>query len=712
MSFTTRQLGANRVNRMPGAPVTCETTHYELSAFDGVIKGTVDGVGGGPQKLKCTNTGILKVDIVNQEEGATSLIVDNKNLDQVIKDIDGSNDKLLLIGGQKTTDKSYNLLQLDNSGNLNVSVQGGGFDGTVANPALTKLVNALHNHDDDTNFVAGDNTDNILVVGGIKKTTDENDAEIQKYDTLNLNDNGDLNVFLEGATQNSKNDSLGNKYLVIGGRTDTNTDNPATATFKELKVTDTGALEVSLSLDSETTLNTDLDDALGDTGIDDGENVTTKFLAIGGRVYNSNDEEQNSFKELKVSGAGVLDVNIDNNDLQVKIKEAGNDANSVGQYQGTNDPHKTLIGDVNVRNKIIIHAVDNTDNTGQGGPPIMITCSKSDNTNSTSLNVIDERLVDCINNDGTKLNVTSDDLAKLSETVAGIGASEIPTKHLSVCGKSTDVDANTPYVAVKVDKEGVVCVKTNGTDTVTVKNDVLTSLNAVFENEEDPATGTITKYLRVIDKSQRDGILMKGDDAAGGTSNQTISLVQGGISPSSVDTVINKPRLLTANIGRNITYVDDVDLNGSGAMFKNPTDISGGGGGELTPYLGKILLENSRFPKTEGSMINVYVRIICPDGTTVGEDDPRPFTIYILGGTIEAGSKFYTVNQTLVLDSILIDETFQQKIHSDPHAQTGGNNIFYHTFKLNMPFGKNEGLGISSNKDLTNVYVGMSHPEY
>ena len=714
MSFTTRQLGANRVNRMPGAPVTCETTHYELKPFDGVIKGTVDGVGGGPQKLKCTTGGILKVDIANQEEGVT-LNVDNKNLDPVIQDIANSNDKLLLIGGEKTGDnKTYNLLQLDSSGNLNVSVQDGGFDGTVTNPALTKLENVIQPVDTQTDFGNGDDKDKILIVGGVKDTTDDNLN--LKYDTLNLNSNGDLRVSLEEATQNSTKDSVGNnKYLVIGGRTDTNTNTDNPATFKELKVSDTGALEVSLSdtnltLDSETTLKTNLDDALGDTGLDGDD--TKKFLAIGGRVY-SNDGEQNLFKELKVSDDGVLDVNIDNNDLQVKIKEAV-DA-SGAQYYGTNDTHKTLIGDVNVRNKIIIHATDNTDNSGQAGHPIMITCKSDNNNSSTSLNVIDERLVHCINTvDPTKLNVTgdlevtSDDLAKLSDAVAGLGTSDLPTKHLSVCGKTTDAQGNHSYVPVKVDEAGVVCVKTNGNDTVKVENDVFTSLNEViFESPNDPSPNVTTKYLRVIDKSQRDGILMKGNDAAGGTSNQTITLVQGGISPSSVSTVIGKPRLLTANIGRNITYVDGLDLNDASPMFKNQTDINVSDG-TLTAYQGKILLENSKFPKTEGSMINVYVRIICPDGTGDGEIDPTPFTIYILGGTIHAGVKFYTVNQTLVLDSIVIDSNFQPKI---PNADDD-TNIFYHTFKLNMPFGKSSGLGISSSIDLHKVYVGMSHPEY
>ena len=171
MSFTTRQLGANRVCNMPGAPVTCQIKNYTLTPFDGVIKGTKDNEES--ELLKCTDDGVLKVD----------------------------------------------------------------------NTPLTKLEKVIQAVNTETDLGTGDNKDKILIVGGVKDTTDDDGNLNFKYDKLNLNSNGDLMVTLEDATQNSTNDSVGDKYLVIGGRTDTNENDNSAATFKELKVNDDGVLQ-------------------------------------------------------------------------------------------------------------------------------------------------------------------------------------------------------------------------------------------------------------------------------------------------------------------------------------------------------------------------------------------------------------------------------------------------------------------------------------
>jgi hypothetical protein len=657
MSFTTRQLGANRVNRMPGAPVSCEVKNYTLKEFDGVIKGTNEN-NRNAENLTCANGGILNIN--------------DTTLDPAIIDIndtiDDNTNKLVLVG-TKGPGNAAKTLTVDGAGALCVIVSNGdaigapAFSGAVTNVGLTSLDKA---------------SENTMI-----KTT--------------ANTNGEVNDH--------------KKFLVMGGRSDNGgTDDPAT--FKELKVDASGVLSVNItdgafggdiSNDNLDKLNFNDEDDLKvvDSNISSasentkrkniaGEDVNVtdkKFLVIGGR--SDNGDLNNgvirvpTFKELKVDETGVLSVNI----------------NSGGGGAVTNDGLNNL-------NSALHDYGDNNAGTDK----LLAIGVLGDDNKYTTLKLNDQGEL--------KVNsaLTSTELTQMAgATVEANNPYASPGYHFSVSGKHTGETNNISYEPIKVDDEGVVCVKTQGTNVVKTENDVLTSLNGViFENENDPTPGKTTKYLRVS-TDQVDGILMKGNDAAGGSTNQTISLVQGAILPAQVQNIITKPRLLTANIGRNISYSysnDLENLNG-GNGFTNPTDINGGGGGTLSPYLGKILITTDKFPTTEGSMINVYVRIICSDGsqTNDGGDvipNPRPFTIYILGGIINTVDQFYNQRDSLVLDSIQIDDTYESTIKLDDTSV----DTIYHTFKLNMPFVKGGGLGISSSKDLDNVYVGMSYPEY
>ena len=657
MSFTTRQLGANRVNRMPGAPVSCEVKNYTLTPFDGVIKGTMDD-GVTTKNLKCTNEAILKVD--------------DTTLDDAVKGINhgihNDTDKLVMVGARDSNNLAKTLTVDDTTGALCVIVSNGdaigapAFSGAVTNVGLTSLDKA---------------SENTMI-----KTT--------------ANTNGEVNDH--------------KKFLVMGGRSDSGGIDEH-ATFKELKVDASGVLSVNItdgafggdiSNDNLDKLNFNGDDLkVVDSNIssasentkrknvagEDDNVIDKKFLVIGGR--SDNGDLNNgvirvpTFKELKVDETGVLSVNI----------------NSGGGGAVTNDGLNNL-------NSALHDYGDNNAGTDK----LLAIGVLGDDNKYTTLKLNDQGEL--------KVNsaLTSTELTQMAgATVEANNPNASPGYHFSVSGKHTGETNNISYEPIKVDDEGVVCVKTQGTNVVKTENDVLTSLNGViFENENDPTPGKTTKYLRVS-TDQVDGILMKGNDAAGGSTNQTISLVQGAILPAQVQNIITKPRLLTANIGRNISYSysnDLENLNG-GNGFTNPTDINGGGGGTLSPYLGKILITTDKFPTTKGSMINVYVRIICSDGSQTNDDgdvipNPRPFTIYILGGIINTVDQFYNQRDSLVLDSIQIDDTYEPTIKLDDTSV----DTIYHTFKLNMPFVKGGGLGISSSKDLDNVYVGMSYPEY
>ena len=702
MSFTTRQLGANRVNRMPGAPVSCNVTNYTLEEFDGVIKGTDDNHIA--RKIKCTNTGILNVDNTTLDKALVNTVEKNGELvdPQIL-----ITKKFLAIGGRVSKDSAdanddldeetngFKELQVDTNGVLSVSVSNandiGGGGGAVTNSALSNLDKALHHYDDIPNEGQGNDNDKLLIVGAHKEDDGDGDPT---YDALNLDSNQNLKVVetnISGALVNTveKNGELVDpqilitkKFLAIGGRVskdsaDANDDlDEETNGFKELQVDTNGVLSVSVSNANDigggggavtNSALSNLDKALHEYGLDvDDTEFNDRLLAVAA-VRN------NTYDSLNLNNDGNLKV-VDE-ELGKTIKSTGNGNNNNFLAMGgrkwddntveTNDFRELKVNE----DGVLSVNVDNTSidvNIKNGNLPI----------SSGSLNNIANAIV------------------KKSQ----LSASNNDPGHMNICATTTD-DGNDTFKAVKCDSQGTLFVTNKTGEKIKVENDKLSE--CILTEDVNIQN---SNYLRVKNIDLGEGVVMRAVDVEGG-GGASLSSIQGDVTNLNQATKMKTaPRLITVDLGPDVMYITD-------ASNPNMQDLSENAGWVYTlnpssrglPYQNinrPIIIISAGNNRPRINKIRISFRIVQDAGSNfVAGDNSQKLFIY--GGQSNSNTDITNDSnlQIFPIEYVTFEDLMKTEITDTKHH-------YFHSFVIDMPMGPE--IGFFSTKALNKVYVSVA----
>ena len=718
MSFTTRQLGANRVNRMPGAPVSCNVTNYTLKEFDGVIKGT--DATQTTQNLRCTDQGILKVDIVNQEDDAATLSVDNATLDEALAD--GSppagetleTKKFLAIGGRifndgdsdgdlDTPTNTFKELQVDANGVLSVNVSGGiAFNGAVTD---NNLKQALHNYDGPITKGTTTGSDKLLIVGAKQDGT-----PADKYNALNLDVNENLKVVetnISSALGTTDNTGLAkspdvSKFLAIGGRIfndgdssddddvlDTQTDN-----FKELQVDTNGVLSVNVTggggcavtndgLDSLNNASKNTQRKNNDDQLEDCSNK--QYLVIGGRIddgeLNEGVQKTTTFKELKVDASGVLSVT--NNGL------ASLDNASLSTTSAAADPTTPA----------------------QASKFLAIGGRVYDSTNtSPETNTFKELQVDEDGKLQVNTSLTSEALDNLVKSTVKHGDlnSDVLTDNntrytkISAAYKTDQPGNNVIPKAIQCDSEGILFVKTK--DTIGVST-ALDECKTTKQNKIDSPEDNNTPYIRVKHVDDLgEGVVMRAVDVVGG-GGASLSAIQGDISNQELANKLKtKPRLITVDVGPDVQYFTDEstpnmqNLSGSAGWVNNTATSERGLPYPIINLPIRIISKANNRPRI--NKIRISFRI---QNSTEISTDKNSKLLYIYGGLESKQGSDVTQDANLQIFPIEY-VTFGDIIKT--HIQNGDDHHYFHSFVIDMPMGPE--IGFFSTLSLELVFVSVA----
>ena len=503
MSFTTRQLGANRVNHMPGTPVSCQVKNYTLTPFDGVIKGTDDG--DDTQLLRCTDDGVLKVDIINQDNDGTILDVDFKKLDNAIKDIpnDDNSSKLLIVGGKKTD--GYDSLELDNDGGLKVSLTN--IPNKVA--ITTDISNALRDTLINENQFE---KEQFLVMGG---RSDNGEGEATTFKEFKVDESGVLEVVqteLDKAVHPK--DTTDKNFLLIGGKDYSSTDNEngnngeTTETteneeYNYLNVNSNGEINIHTSLTDELHItNNILNKALHEyaRGVDDGQ-FNDRLLAVAA-VKNG------FYDSLNLNNNGNLKV-VDE-ELGKTIKTSPHDINN--KYLSVVDENiikASKFSEINSGassdslQKFIVIGGRSDDGTGD-----------SDSTKFKELKVTDNGVLEItgtINIESDKLN----DIASATVRQGDLGNPDTNRSHVSICASYDDTadGSNTTQKPIQSDENGILYVTTKQGKEVKITSDQLEKLvECIVDNDTIDDTEDEKPFLRIKNVDNGEGFILRAID--------------------------------------------------------------------------------------------------------------------------------------------------------------------------------------------------------
>lgn len=674
MSFTTRQLGANRVNHMPGTPVSCQVKNYTLTPFDGVIKGTDDI--DDTQLLRCTDEGVLKVDIINKDNDGTILDVDFKNLDNAIKDISSDNSKFLIVGGKNTD--GYDSLHLENNGDLKVSVSNIPDNVSVTTDISTALRDTLINENQVDN-------EQFLVMGG---RSDNGEGETTTFKEFKVDESGVLEVVqteLDKAVHPK--DTTDKNFLLIGGKKYSTTDDGETTETTEteeynyLNVNNDGEITVNIkngdislgdiSLDNTKTNPLFVsNDLLGKT-IKPTGNENNKFLIIGGKV-----DQTTEFKEIKLDSEYNLSV-IDENIIKASK------FSTINNGDPTNDKRFIVIGG------------RSDDGTGD-----------SDSTKFKELKVTDNGVLEItgtINIESDKLN----DIASATVRQQDLGTPDTDRSHVSICASYDDTadGSNTSQKPIQSDENGILYVTTKQGKEVKITSEQLEKLvECIVDNDTIDATVENKPFLRIKNIDNGEGFIIRAIDVEG-KGGANLSAIQGSVSNNDINQKVQAAnRLITVDVGPKVLYFTEQSA-------PSISQLSGGAYSPITNTIGiqypieyrlqQIISASNNRPRINKIRISIKIKNNSSLGTSIND------YFYIYGGiNYNINEKIYEDGNRNIfpLEKVSYDDLEKSLIIE--------NNIYYyyHSFVIDMPMGPQ--LGFYASTPLNNVSVGVAIIEF